>query len=882
MKNKLHQSFIALALLALLSLNSQLSTARAQGTEFSYQGRLNTNAVAANGFFDFKFFLYTNAAGTGTQVGPTLTQTNLGVTNGLFTASLDFGAVFTGNDTWLAISVRSNGVGSYTPLTPLQELLPTPYAVFANTASNLSGTVSAAQLSGTVPLAHLPSGLVTNDESGLTFSNITVSGSLSLPEPATAYSGGSPLLYADNQDNFFAGLNAGLFPLTGAYNTALGSTSLTNITSGYYNTATGVQALQDNTSGNYNTAAGVQALQANTNGALNTATGVQALWYNTTGTWNTANGVDALAFNTNGSYNTADGVNALSQNTSGSYNTADGVGALSGNTTGSNNVALGYQAGQSITGSSNIDIGHPGVSSDNMTIRIGNGQTETYIAGVINGNGGGLTNLNALQLSGTVPLAELPATVGLLSDAGTANMFAGQYAGNSTLTGGYNTGVGDDVLPYNSSGAYNTANGAYALFDNGVGSYNTADGAFALEYNTTGSDNTATGAFALSANNVPLFVTGGGNTADGSYALAGDESGYNNTGVGFQALEDNTNGFDNVAMGVNALQALDAGSLNYQNTAIGTYSSQNMSGGILNTAVGAYSLYSYSQPTYYNTGLGAYSLYSLTNGSFNLGLGLDAGYYLDNGSDNIYIGSYGAATDNYITRIGEFQTDTFISSWNGAFDNGVLALEQSDTNNGLVYINGGLPGLNFGGGGSFLYGYNGGALGTVSPNEVSLSWNYLGDVWVSNNLSTLSLTIRGGSDLAEPFKISSDNKEVPDGSVVVIDEENPGRLKVSSQPYDTRVAGILSGANGIHPGIQMQQEGVMEDGRNVALSGRVYVQADASNGPIKPGDLLTTSSAPGRAMKVTDHLRAQGAILGKAMSGLSEGNGMVLVLVTLQ
>jgi hypothetical protein len=127
------------------------------------------------------------------------------------------------------------------------------------------------------------------------------------------------------------------------------------------------------------------------------------------------------------------------------------------------------------------------------------------------------------------------------------------------------------------------------------------------------------------------------------------------------------------------------------------------------------------------------------------------------------------------------------------------------------------------------------------------------------------LTIRGGSDLAEPFKISSGNDEVPEGSVMVIDEQSPGRLKVSSQPYDTRVAGILSGANGIHPGIQMQQEGSLDGGRNVALSGRVYVQADTSNGPINPGDLLTTSSAPGRAMKVTDHLRAQGAILGKAM-----------------
>jgi hypothetical protein len=145
-----------------------------------------------------------------------------------------------------------------------------------------------------------------------------------------------------------------------------------------------------------------------------------------------------------------------------------------------------------------------------------------------------------------------------------------------------------------------------------------------------------------------------------------------------------------------------------------------------------------------------------------------------------------------------------------------------------------------------------------------------------------SITIEGGSDLAEPFKISSEQGEVPQGAVVVIDEQNPGRLKMSDQSYDTRVAGVVSGANGINPGIQMQQQGLLEGGKNVALTGRVYVQADTVNGAIKPGDLLTTSSTPGHAMKVTDHARAAGAILGKAMTALSEGQGMVLVLVTLQ
>jgi hypothetical protein len=142
------------------------------------------------------------------------------------------------------------------------------------------------------------------------------------------------------------------------------------------------------------------------------------------------------------------------------------------------------------------------------------------------------------------------------------------------------------------------------------------------------------------------------------------------------------------------------------------------------------------------------------------------------------------------------------------------------------------------------------------------------------------LTITGGADIAEPFQMSS--AEIPKGSVVVIDEQNPGHLKMSQGAYDTRVAGVVSGANGINPGIRLHQEGALEGGENVALSGRVYVQADATTAAINPGDLLTTSDTPGHAMKVNDHAKAQGAILGKAMTGLKAGQGMVLVLVTLQ
>jgi hypothetical protein len=162
-------------------------------------------------------------------------------------------------------------------------------------------------------------------------------------------------------------------------------------------------------------------------------------------------------------------------------------------------------------------------------------------------------------------------------------------------------------------------------------------------------------------------------------------------------------------------------------------------------------------------------------------------------------------------------------------------------------------------------------VGTLSPQ-------YTLDV--NGTTRTHSIIITGGADVAEPFKLG--RQPVEKGAVVVIDEDHPGELKLSSFAYDSHVAGIVSGANGINPGIALQQEGKLEGGQNVALTGRVYVLADATDAAIKPGDLLTTSSMPGHAMKATDHARAQGAVLGKAMSALSQGTGMVLVLVSLQ
>ena len=107
--------------------------------------------------------------------------------------------------------------------------------------------------------------------------------------------------------------------------------------------------------------------------------------------------------------------------------------------------------------------------------------------------------------------------------------------------------------------------------------------------------------------------------------------------------------------------------------------------------------------------------------------------------------------------------------------------------------------------------------------------------------------------------------------------------KLSTRAYDAKVAGVISGANGIDPGLIMRQENSIADGSHpIALAGRVWVWCDASKDSIVPGDQLTTSTRKGMAMRVKDRTRAQGAILGKAMTSLDRGQGYVLVLITLQ
>ncbi len=151
---------LRLVTLACLStLNIQLSTALAQGTAFTYQGRLNDGAAPATGIYDIRFTIYDSTNSPGVVISGPVTNNATPVSNGLFTVILDFGNQFGGAARWLEIAVRTNGVGTFTNLAPRQPLTATPYAI---TAGNVTGPINGSSIiSGTIGSAQLAAGAVT-------------------------------------------------------------------------------------------------------------------------------------------------------------------------------------------------------------------------------------------------------------------------------------------------------------------------------------------------------------------------------------------------------------------------------------------------------------------------------------------------------------------------------------------------------------------------------------------------------------------------------------------------------------------------------------------------------------------------------------------------
>lgn len=653
MKSRDLKLLATLVVLAFLStINNQLSTAFAQGTAFTYQGQLQNGGALTSGTYNLTFALFTNNAG-GTAIAGPVTNSGVGISNGLFTVIIDFGAgPWNGVSNWLEIAVETNGAGSFTTLAPRQEVTPTPYAIFANTASNLSGTLPTTQLNGTIIDTQLLHDAVTvNSGPGLigggrvllgntiTLTNTgvlsvtgnaditatTAGGAVTLGDTATNTDTPNTIVKRDGSGSFSADnvtLDGVLnLPAAGSIATEInaGGNTLINADtnsdffaglnagpglSGNNNTGVGANALNDSI-GSLNTAVGSRTLFSNNGGANNTAVGASALLNNSSGSYNTATGAGALEQNVSASGNTADGYVALELNTSGSANTAVGSGAMLNNTIGSYNSALGNNALLNNTlGSNNTANGYQALYNNTFgTANTANGDEALY------------------------------------SNTGDTNGF-----------GSANTATGSFALRENQLGIYDTATGYGALNadvgDNaGNGDYNTADGALALEGNTTGSDNTGTGYGALQSNE-----GGNENTAVGVTAVGYNNNANNETGVGYAACA-NTVGGGNTAVGCFAFNCFaDVGNAMNNNTALGANTLFHVVKGDNNTA------------------LGWNALNALTNGDINIAVGYRAGQNIMQGSNNIEIGNQGGASDNDTIKIGTegTQTTTYIAGISGA------------------------------------------------------------------------------------------------------------------------------------------------------------------------------------------------------------------------
>ena len=344
-------SWLAIACFVLLLANS----AWAQGTAFTYQGRLTDTNAAANGLYDFQFKLYATA--NDSNVLGTVTVDDLNVTNGVFTVQLDFGATHFANNAaqFLEICVRlGSQTGAYTTLTPRQRVNATPYALksaLASDALQLNGVAASqyvqtndARLSDARPPTAGSANYIQNTTTAQAASNFNISGN--------GLAGGTLSGNVVNAVTQFNLNGQRILSAAGVNNLAVGVGSGSG---GSQNTSVGALAAASNT-GTYNAFFGWKAGAVN-RGVSNTFFGPEVGSLNTTGFENAFFGDFA------GSQNVSGSRNAFFGNATGALNNADqnaffGHSAGILNVTGHNNTFLGVDTGYSnVSGIYNVLIG---------------------------------------------------------------------------------------------------------------------------------------------------------------------------------------------------------------------------------------------------------------------------------------------------------------------------------------------------------------------------------------------------------------------------------------------------------------------------------------------------------------------------------------------
>ncbi len=539
-----------------------------------------------------------------------------------------------------------------------------------------------------------------------------------------------------NNNNVFIGFEAGQDNATGSQNVAMGYQALKNSTTGAINVAIGPEALKGNLTGGNNVAVGQQALLNNTTSG-NTAVGTRSMLSNTGGTSNTALGNSSLYTNTIGNNNTALGNSALQLSTTGSNNTAvgsqslvvsvgsnnTGVGNAAGSntTSGNANTFLGYRAGiGNTTGGLNTVIGAT-AGDDNSTgtrlVLLGyNAEAEvdglqnataigfnaavgadnSLVLGSINGVNGATSNTN-VGIGTTTPAATLDVT------------------GTDAIILPKGTTAEQPSVPENGMIRYNTDNAKFEGYENSAWVDLVSAGGSTTSIEDTDGDTEINVEAAADEDMIRFYLGDGQGYSAAEYfrmtgprlevlngghsVFIGEGSGTNdnlvnndNVGVGRNTLSTNVSGFNNVAIGNDALtastsshnvavgaEALGFGTPSNGNVAVGTaalaYNNSNN-----NVAIGYQSMIN-NAGGYSNTAVG-YATLPNSTGNFNAVMGQSAGNGLAGGNRNVFIGFASGA------NLSSGSSNIFIGNQSGGTGSSAsnkLYIENSNSDTPLIY-----------------------------------------------------------------------------------------------------------------------------------------------------------------------------------------------------